>query len=32
MQTLASNMGGNEIYDMFGIEYQRIYKKTKNKK
>lgn len=26
------NMGGNEIYDMFGIEYQRIYKKTKNKK
>jgi hypothetical protein len=24
------NMGGNEIYDMFGIEYQRIYKEVKN--
>lgn len=23
------NMGGNEIYSMFGIEYQRIYKKSK---
>lgn len=26
------NMGGNEIYDMFGIEYQRVYKETKAKK